>query len=43
MNGFDDDKFLTWLFSDRMERRVTRLFVLGSIIFLINLMAGVWR
>lgn len=43
MNGFDDDKFLAWLFSDRMERRLTRLFILGSIIFLINLIAGVWR
>jgi hypothetical protein len=43
MNGFDDDKFLDWLFSDRMERRLTRLFILVSIIFLINLMAGVFR
>jgi hypothetical protein len=42
-NGFNGDRFLEWLFSDRMERRMTRLFILVSIIFLINLMAGVFR
>ena len=43
MDHFNGDRFLDWLFSDRMERRLTRLFILGSIIFLINLIAGVWR
>ena len=40
---FDGDPFLDWLFSNRMERRVTRLFILGTVVFLINLMAGVFR
>lgn len=42
-NGFNGDRFLEWLFSNRMERRVIRLFILGTVVFLINLMAGVFR
>lgn len=42
-NGFNGDRFLEWLFSNRMERLVTRLFILGTVVFLINLIAGVFR
>ena len=43
MDHFNGDRFLDWLFSDRMERRITRVFILGAVIFFINLVAGVFK
>ena len=43
MDHFNGDRFLDWLFSDRMERRITRVFILVAVIFFINLVAGVFK